>query len=312
MHLTSSLRSSPRDTDLILAQRLGEWVGHGPVLEEDIASTNVGLDLLGQARLWYAYAGEVEARFAGADATRMSSPSCATRGEFRNLLLVEQPNGNYADTMARQFYFDVWHDLLLAELVALDRRTHRRDRCEGAEGSALPRRAQRRLGDPARRRHRREPRRMQAAIDDLWMYTGEMFEAGRSRTGARGGWHRLRRRERWPRLARARARRARRGDARRLRRDAWMQGGAGGKQGVHTEHVGPCSPQMQVAAAQPIRERNGERDAMPDTREPTGATDAADDLDGAAAAIPDPEIPVISIVELGIVRDVAWAATSWW
>jgi len=54
------------DSDLILAQRLGEWVGHGPVLEEDIALTNVGLDLLGQARLWFAYAGEVEARFEGA------------------------------------------------------------------------------------------------------------------------------------------------------------------------------------------------------------------------------------------------------
>src|SRR5690348_13466962 len=82
------------DNDLILAQRLGEWVGKGPVLEEDIASANVGLDLLGQARLWFAYASEVEAR---ADAAGRSEDELAffrTDREFRNLLLVEQPNGN--------------------------------------------------------------------------------------------------------------------------------------------------------------------------------------------------------------------------
>src|ERR1700692_613445 len=105
------------DSDLILAQRLGEWVGHGPVLEEDIALTNIGLDLVGQARLWFAYAGEVEARFRP---TRRSEDALAflrDSGEFRNLLLVEQPNGDYAVTMARQFYFDVWHKLLLAALT---------------------------------------------------------------------------------------------------------------------------------------------------------------------------------------------------
>ena len=106
---------------LVLAQRLGEWVGHGPVLEEDIALTNVGLDLLGQARLWFAYAGEVEARFAGAGRSEDALAFLRNGGEFRNLLLVEQPNGNYADTIARQFYFDAWHRLLLAKL------THSRD-----------------------------------------------------------------------------------------------------------------------------------------------------------------------------------------
>src|ERR1700751_3282877 len=105
------------DCDLVLAQRLGEWTGHGPVLEEDIALTNVGLDLLGQARLWYAYAGEVEARFAGAGRSEDALAFLRDSGEFRNLLLVEQPNGDYAVTMARQFYFDVWHQLLLATLI---------------------------------------------------------------------------------------------------------------------------------------------------------------------------------------------------
>src|ERR1700674_985786 len=106
------------DSDLILAQRLGEWVGHGPVLEEDIALTNVGLDLLGQARLWFAYAGEVDARIRGS-AGRSEDEFAFLRegGSFRNLLLAEQPNGNYADTTARQFYFDVWHELFLRSLA---------------------------------------------------------------------------------------------------------------------------------------------------------------------------------------------------
>ena len=120
------------DSDLVLAQRLGEWVGKGPVLEEDIASTNVGLDLLGQARLWYGYAGEVEARVTGN--TGRDEDQFAFRRdahEFRNLLLVEQPNGNYADTIARQFLFDHWHVLALR---ALERCAERLDRfavCDG-------------------------------------------------------------------------------------------------------------------------------------------------------------------------------------
>src|SRR5437764_2319484 len=105
------------DSNLVLAQRLGEWVGHGPVLEEDIALTNVGLDLLGQARMWYAYAGEVESRFAGRGRSEDELAFRRDSGEFCNLLLVEQPNGNYADTMARQFYFDLWHRLMLGALL---------------------------------------------------------------------------------------------------------------------------------------------------------------------------------------------------
>jgi ring-1,2-phenylacetyl-CoA epoxidase subunit PaaC len=164
------------DSDLVLAQRLGEWVGHGPVLEEDIALTNVGLDLLGQARLWFAYAGEVEARFAGAGRSEDALAFLRDGGEFRNLLLVEQPNGNYADTMARQFYFDVWHRLLLAKL------THSRDaRIAEIAAKAVKEvtyHAERsadwviRLGDGTAESHAK----MQAAIDDLWMYTGEMFD----------------------------------------------------------------------------------------------------------------------------------------
>jgi ring-1,2-phenylacetyl-CoA epoxidase subunit PaaC len=170
------------DSDLVLAQRLGEWVGHGPVLEEDIALTNVGLDLLGQARLWFAYAGEVEARFAGAGRSEDALAFSRDGGEFCNLLLVEQPNGNYADTMARQFYFDVWHQLLLVKLA------HSRD-ARIAEIAAKAKKevvyhAERsadwiiRLGDGTDQSHAR----IQAAIDDLWMYTGEMFDPDETET----------------------------------------------------------------------------------------------------------------------------------
>jgi ring-1,2-phenylacetyl-CoA epoxidase subunit PaaC len=163
------------DSDLILAQRLGEWVGHGPVLEEDIALTNVGLDLLGQARLWFAYAGEVEARFAGTGRSEDALAFLREGGQFRNLLLVEQPNGNYADTMARQFYFDTWHRLLLAALtrsrdariaeIAAKALTEVTYHVERSADWVI------RLGDGTDESHRK----MQAAIDDLWMYTGEMF-----------------------------------------------------------------------------------------------------------------------------------------
>jgi ring-1,2-phenylacetyl-CoA epoxidase subunit PaaC len=165
------------DTDLVLAQRLGAWIGHGPVLEEDIASANVGLDLLGQARMWFAYAGEVEARFAARGRGEDELAFLRDSSEYRNLLLVEQPNGDYAQTITRQFYFDVWHHLLLDKLVASsDARIAEiaakgekevRYHVERSIGWVI------RLGDGTEESRRR----MQAAIDDLWMYTGEMFEA---------------------------------------------------------------------------------------------------------------------------------------
>src|SRR5262249_4579789 len=165
------------DNALVLAQRLGEWVGHGPVLEEDIALTNVGLDVLGQARLWLSYAGEVEARFAGIGRGEDALAFLRESGSFRNLLLVERPNGNSADTMARQFYFDQWHRLLLYALAR-----SRDERIADIAAKALKEvtyHAERsadwviRLGDGTDESHGK----MQAAIDELWTYTGEMFQA---------------------------------------------------------------------------------------------------------------------------------------
>ena len=230
------------DSPLVLSQRLGEWVGHGPILEEDIALTNVGLDLLGQARLWYAYAGEVEARFADAGRGEDALAFLRDSGEFRNLLLVERPNGNYADTMARQFYFDYWHWLLLTELAR-----SRDARIAEIAAKALKEvryHAERsadwviRLGDGTDESHAK----MQAAIDGLWMYTGEMFESDaiEEALAADGvacdagapaaSW----REQVAAVLAEATLS---------LPASAWMQ--SGGKRGVHTEQLGYMLAEMQ-------------------------------------------------------------------
>jgi len=230
------------DSDLVLAQRLGEWVGHGPALEEDIALTNIGLDLLGQARLWFAYAGEVEARFEGTGRSEDALAFLRDSGEFRNLLLVEQPNGSYADTMARQFFFDVWHGLLLAGL------TGSRD----ARIAEIAAKAQKevayhversadwviRLGDGTDESHAR----MQAAINDLWMYTGEMFEADetdRALADEGVGCDLAALAQPWREAVAAVL-----GEATlTVPRAEFMQ--RGGRRGVHTEHLGHMLATMQ-------------------------------------------------------------------
>ena len=234
------------DNGLVLAQRLGEWVGKGPVLEEDIASTNVGLDLLGQARLWLAYAGEVEARDGARGRTEDELAYFRESADYRNLLLVEQPNGNYADTIARQFLFDHWHVLLLGQL------TLSRDERIAAIAAKAVKEARYhverstdwvvRLGDGTELSHGR----MQAAIDALWMYTGEMFavdaterpliDAGIAADAAALEPH-------WRSAVHAVLEKA----TLAVPTDPWMQGtrGRGGKQGVHTEHLSRMLAVMQ-------------------------------------------------------------------
>ena len=233
------------DSPLILAQRLGEWVGHGPVLEEDIAQTNVGLDLLGQARLWLSYAGEVEGRFAPPGRSEDDLAFLRDSGEFRNLLLAEQPNGNFADTTARQFLFDAWH---LPFLRALSR--SRDARIAGIAAKAAKEVAYHversgdwviRLGDGTDESHAK----MQAAIDDLWMYTGEMFTADPIELALIDAGI----------AADVRALEAPwRTHIEDVLREAtltvpgatFMQ--QGGKRGVHTEHLGHLLSEMQVLA----------------------------------------------------------------
>jgi len=159
------------DNALVLGQRLCEWVGKAPALEEDMALSNTGLDLIGQARMWLSYAGEVDASGRTEDQLAFLRDS----HDFRNVLLVERPNGDYASTVMRQYLFDGWH------LLLLDRLTRSSDEriAAIAEKSRkeviyhLRRSADLvvRLGDGTPESHRR----MQAALDDLWSYTGELF-----------------------------------------------------------------------------------------------------------------------------------------
>lgn len=159
------------DSSLILSQRLGAWTGHGPILEEDLALTNTALDLLGQARMWLTLAGEVEG--AGRDEDALAYHRDAH--QFHNVLLVERDNGNYADTMARQFLFDVWHYFLLQRLEqSADERVAAIAAKSIKEVTYHVRRSSDmvvRLGDGTDKSHAK----MQAAIDDAWRFTGELF-----------------------------------------------------------------------------------------------------------------------------------------
>ncbi|WP_299966793.1 1,2-phenylacetyl-CoA epoxidase subunit PaaC [uncultured Roseobacter sp.] len=159
------------DNALVLGHRVSEWCGVAPALEEDIALANTALDLVGQATLWLDLAAEVEG--AGRDADALAFRRDVW--DFRNLLLVEQPNGDFGQTMMRQFLFDAWHRAYLAALTdssdtriaaiaekSLKEVTYHLDRsAETVIG----------LGDGTEESHRR----MQTALDRLFPFVGEMF-----------------------------------------------------------------------------------------------------------------------------------------
>jgi ring-1,2-phenylacetyl-CoA epoxidase subunit PaaC len=226
------------DNCLILSQRLSEWCGHGPVLEEDIALTNVALDLLGHARFWLSYAGEIEGGTRGED--QLAFLRDAT--DFRNVLLVEQPNGDYAVTTARQFYFDVWHRLILQELQhSNDRRVAEIAAKALKEVTYHVERSSEwiiRLGYGTAESHER----MQSAVEELWMYTGELFEmdAVDREMAERGiGANLANFREPWLNHLQKTFSEA----TLTIPSGKWMQ--RGGKQGVHTEKLGYILAEMQ-------------------------------------------------------------------
>jgi len=161
------------DSTLILGHRVSEWCGHSPALEEDIALANVALDLIGQTQMWLGLAAEVEGKGRSADDLAYLRDAW----DFRNLLLVERPNGDYGHTLMRQFLFDAYHfELLKALAGSTDARV-----AEIAEKASkevayhLERSSDLviRLGDGSDESHRR----MQTALDALWPYAGEMFLA---------------------------------------------------------------------------------------------------------------------------------------
>jgi ring-1,2-phenylacetyl-CoA epoxidase subunit PaaC len=230
------------DSTLILSQRLSAWCGHGPILEEDLALTNTALDLLGQARLWLSLAAEAEG--AGRDEDQLAYLRDAH--EFRNVLLVERPNGNYADTMARQFLFDAWHYFLLCRLDASSE-----PRVAAIAGKAVKEAAYHarrsadvvvRLGDGTEESHAR----MQAAVDAAWPYTGELFtddevDADIARRGIACPLCELR--EPWLAQVRDVMQEATLTvPGQELARHAAYRGG---RQGRHTEALGPLLAEMQ-------------------------------------------------------------------
>jgi ring-1,2-phenylacetyl-CoA epoxidase subunit PaaC len=160
------------DTALIHAQRMGEWVGHAPALEEDLALGNLALDFLGQARLLLTYAAELEGR----GRTEDDLAYLRDQEEFRNFTLVEQPNSDFGFTIARQFFLDAYQLQLFA---GLQRSTDARLAAISAKAFKEAQYHHRfsahwllRLGDGTLQSHNRT----QAAIDELWRYTEEFFK----------------------------------------------------------------------------------------------------------------------------------------
>lgn len=159
------------DNSLILGQRMGSLTGHGPSLETDIACTNISLDLFGQVRSYYQYA----AKIAGDGRTEDDIAMLRKEREYVNVLLVEQPNTDFAYTMARQFLFDVYHLLFLNELQKSKELTLSAIASKSIKEVSYHQRFSsdwiKRLGDGTNLSHQK----MQDAIDALWTYTDELF-----------------------------------------------------------------------------------------------------------------------------------------
>lgn len=174
------------DSCLILSQRLAEWCGKGPAIEEDMALTNTALDLLGQARMWLSMAGELEGKSRDEDALAYHRDG----HEFKNFLITELPNAfggsgantrrDYAYTLVRQFFFDSWHYLRLESLQSHTHKGVADIATKGFKEVAYHVRRtsdlMTRLGDSTDESHVR----IQTAVNQLWPYTGEMFALNES------------------------------------------------------------------------------------------------------------------------------------
>src|SRR5215475_7022645 len=167
------------DDALILGHRLSEWCGHAPMLEEDMALANMALDLLGQSRELYSYAAKVE----GGDNDEDKFAYLRDVRQYRNILLVEQPNGDFACTLVRQFFYAAFADLYWRAMMASRNPRLAAIAAKSEKESAYHLRHSSewviRLGDGTEESHRRA----QTAVDDLWAFTGEMFAVDDSEQG---------------------------------------------------------------------------------------------------------------------------------
>ncbi len=259
MKLEYTLRLA--DDALIIGHRVSEWCGHGPILEQDIALTNTSLDHLGRARSLYQYAAEQFNALSPEDKkkcfTSVALQEMVKTGsavdeddlaylrdgwDFRNLLLLEQPNGDWAYTMARALFYDAFNFFFFSELQ------HSADRTLAAVAEKSLKEATYhlrwssewvvRLGDGTEE----SGRRMQQAVNELWMYTGELFEmTDADKQAVQQGW--------WVNTADLKAKWLERIQA--VLQEAmltmpagtWMQ--HGGREGKHSEHLGYILAEMQ-------------------------------------------------------------------
>ena len=229
------------DDRLILGHRLSEWCGHGPILEEDIALANISLDLIGQANLLLELAGKVEGQGRNADALAYFREGV----EFRNAQIMELPRGDFGFTMARQFLVSVFEALHLEqlqsskepELAGIAAKAYKETRYHVRHSADWILK----LGDGSAESHQR----VQNAIDDLWRFTGELFEVDDlerdlvkqgiavDRSSLRDAW-------------KAEVTRVLQAATLTVPDDGFMQ--RGGREGKHTEHLGHLLAEMQIVA----------------------------------------------------------------
>ena len=222
----------------MLGQRLAEWCGHGPILEQDMAITNISLDLFGQTRNLFQYAAKVEGKGRSEDDLAFLRDAI----HFKNVLLVELPNGDFGRTIVKQFLYDAYNFLnytallessdkqlaAIAEKSLKEVTYHLRFSSEWMI----------RLGDGTEESHNR----MQTALDELWMYTGELFEMSEVekellKTGVSVDLEKLK--TEWNKKVKEICDEA----TLKIPENTWMQ--TGGKKGTHTENLGFLLADMQ-------------------------------------------------------------------
>ncbi len=231
------------DSSLIMGHRLSEWTGHGPMIEQDIAITNIALDLIGQARNFYQYAAEISNSI-DPEKKKITEDDLAylrNADEFKNILLTELPNGDWAMTIGKIFFFSTWQFYLYQKFIYFSDKQLSAIAEKSLKEVAYHLKWSRdwviRLGDGTEE----SKRRMQKAVDDLWPYTGEMFVAAEFEinldksvsinvSNIKNGW-----------LDKIKA--VLKEATLKIPEDNWMQ--SGGKNGRHTEHLGYILAEMQ-------------------------------------------------------------------
>lgn len=226
------------DDALVLGHRLSEWCSNAPFLEEDLALSNVALDYIGRARMFYTYAGEVRGDGTGED----DYAYMRDVRQYSNLLIHELPRGDFAFSMARQFLLDVYYVEFLDRLMSSSDETFAAIAGKAVKESTYHLRRSTdwimRLGDGTRESHER----LQKAVDELWGFTPELFEMDElenalqqqgvavDRSAIRGNWE-------------SRVGSTLEAATLTLPKTSWQVGG--GRRGIHTEHLGHLVSELQ-------------------------------------------------------------------